>query len=226
VTRGRRGNRFGLLLFGYGRDDSLLGDSKVEQLGAVPREHYVRWFEVPVDNPGPVSRYQAFSNSDRNAEQFIHGQPAASHPLLERFALEALHHEVVLGRETTDVVHAADPRVTQGRNRTALSFEQGPGLGGVGRVAPGELDGDQPAKSRVSGAVDLPHTTGADHREDFVRADPGPWGETHIRGCPDYSRRNGGKAAGVTGCRWSRISTAPSCISMIRTSRHQSGAPR
>ena len=77
--RRRRGDRFvSLLLIRDRRGEGLLGDSKVEQLGAIPREHHVRGFEVAVDNPRAVSSYQAFSDSDRNGEQFIQGQPAPS----------------------------------------------------------------------------------------------------------------------------------------------------
>jgi hypothetical protein len=77
--RRRRGDRFvGLLLIRDRGSESLLGDSEVEQLRAVRREHDVRRFEVAVDNPDPMGRNQAFSNGDRDGEQFIQAERPAS----------------------------------------------------------------------------------------------------------------------------------------------------
>ena len=78
-NRGRRGDGLvGLLVVGERPSDRLLGDSEVEQLRAVLREHDVRGFQVAVDNPDPMSRNEAFSNGDRDGEQFIQAERPAS----------------------------------------------------------------------------------------------------------------------------------------------------
>jgi hypothetical protein len=71
---------------------------------------------------------------------------------------------------------------------------------------------DVAVQLQITRPIDLAHTTGADHREDFVGADPGPWGETHIRGCPDYSRRNAGEyGSGSAQLPKARFRSLPCC---------------
>ena len=62
--------------------------------------------------------------------------------------------------------------------RLALKPGQAFGIGRHGRRE--HLEGDGPFQVRVGGPVDLAHPARADHREDFVGADPGARGEAHV----------------------------------------------
>jgi hypothetical protein len=43
----------------------------------------------------------------------------------------------------------------------------------------GELDGNRPGKASVARPIDFPHSTSAEHRNDFVGSDTGARGNAH-----------------------------------------------
>ena len=86
----------------------------------------------------------------------------------ERVALEVLHDDVIDTILATDVVERANMRMTQAGNGAGLSLEALPALGVVGEVLGKNLDGDEPAESRVLGFVDLSHAAPAEDGQDPV----------------------------------------------------------
>ena len=82
-----------------------------------------------------------------------------------------LHHQKIDVTLTPDVMERADVRMVQRSDRARLAFES------VSRVGVGRCNGRQhlnrhcSIESRVARAIYLPHTAGANRRDDFVRTE-------------------------------------------------------
>jgi hypothetical protein len=95
--------------------------------------------------------------------------------LLERFAVEHLHHDVGAAiRCDPEVEHLHDARIRDRRGRTRL-VEEAVDVGTFRRQhREQDLDRGLPADQRVLGAIDRTHTARPDEADDPVRADAVP----------------------------------------------------
>ena len=81
----------------------------------------------------------------------------------------------------------------------------------LAELSGGNFDGDIPAQTRVSGAIHFSHSTGANRREDFIRAELIAYGERHMgepaksiasKECRRNVSRGTRKPTGSAGANW------------------------
>ena len=80
---------------------------------------------VPVDNAFGVSGIECVGNFDSQTEQYIRFDWPARDAMLERYAIEKLHHDEWM---LADFVNGADVRMVQGRGSFSFSLETGKSL--------------------------------------------------------------------------------------------------
>ena len=107
----RSGDRPGGVVGGVGRH---LRQPEVEQLRAAARHHDIGRFQIAMENPLGVCRFQRLHDVGGDAQCFIETQRPA-----EWRAFDVLHHEVI----GTDVVKDADMRMIQSGNGARLLLE-------------------------------------------------------------------------------------------------------
>ena len=88
--------------------------------------------------------------------------------MLQRFALEVLHHEVVEPVMRTDVMEGADVRMVQARDEPGFAVEALAAFRVVREMLGKHLDGDQPPESCIERPIDLAHSPGRNQALDFV----------------------------------------------------------
>ena len=105
-----------------------------------------------------VCRLQCVDHFRRHAQRVVERQRA-----VQGRAFQVLHHEVV----GADVVQDADVRMIQRGDGPRFVLDA--------LALPGHerLDRHSPAQAGVEGLVDLPHATGTQLGEDFIRAETG-----------------------------------------------------
>ena len=99
----------------------------------------------------------------------------ASGPFLSRAARvwPSRYHKVVDSVLMADVVQRPDMRMAQARNCPSLALEALVQLRIAGKICGKNLDGNDAVELRISGAMHLAHSAGADRGDDFVRAQSG-----------------------------------------------------
>ena len=103
-------------------------------------------------------------------EHLLQRQRPLLQTLGQRFALDALHHQVVDSVLMTDVMQHANVWMIQVRDGFRFALE--PLLAyGIGRKLRGQnLDGDTAFQSRITRAVYLTHSARTERRHNFVWA--------------------------------------------------------
>ena len=96
------------------------------------------------------------------------GSGAARDAILQRLAIEQLHHHELLAVVGADVVERADVRVIEVRDDPRFALEALDRVGVGVRFVGQELDRDLPAEPRVFRFVDDAHAAGAEARQDLV----------------------------------------------------------
>ena len=100
-------------------------------------------------------------------------------PMGQRLAFQVLHHQEVDAVLVADIVERADVRMAQARNGLGFAVETLARLRIARKMRGQNLDGDDAVKPRIARPVDLAHASGADRRDDLVRAEPGCGREGH-----------------------------------------------
>ena len=155
-----------------GRRFGELGNAEVEHLGlAAAGDEQVGRLDVAMDDGGAVRGVERIGDLDAEVEQVVERQRAARDALLERLALEQLHHHEVLALLFADVVKDADVRVTQARDDAGFAEEALERLGDAAGFGGQELERDVAAEAGVFGFVDFSHAPAAELREEFVVGD-------------------------------------------------------
>src|SRR4030095_12580235 len=109
-------------------------------------------------------------NLNRDRESLSERHCALFQPLLQRLALEVLHHEKRGPDALADIVERADVRMRELRDRAGLAVKALAKLG-IGRQTRWQdLDGDGTIQTRVARFVDFAHPARADGSDDFVGA--------------------------------------------------------
>ena len=132
---------------------------EVEQLHAALREHHVRRFQIPVNDPSSMRFVECLGDLDRDLQCLVDLDRTSSDLLVERLAFEVLHDEVVGPVLMPHVVERANVRVRQGGDRFGLAFKARFQFG-IGRGQ--NLDGDRAIEACVAGLIDLAEPTGTE----------------------------------------------------------------
>ena len=157
-----------------------LGQTKVEKLHAVARQHDVAGLEISVHDAVPMRVVQGVGDPDRGAQRERQRQRAVFQPLGEGRALDILHHQKDGRTVFTDVMKRADIRMRDagdGASFVAEPFD--PAARRVDELAREQLDGDGPIEPRIARAVDFTHSPGAEQCQDLERAKAGAGVEPH-----------------------------------------------
>src|SRR5258708_751287 len=99
---------------------NVLGNPEVQELRPAIGKHNVAGFQVSVDDPYLMKRFQRGEQRQRNLPCFLSGKGTALDATRQRFALNELHHQdqaVLLFR---DVVNPAGIRMSYLRRRARL----------------------------------------------------------------------------------------------------------
>jgi hypothetical protein len=104
---------------------------------------------------------QGFGKRDRSSQKAMG----------ERLAFKVFHDQEWLTVVLTDVIHRADVRVTQRRNRSCLPFETRTPTRMTGQMGRKDLQSDDSLETCIAGAIDPPHATGPERAEDHIRTD-------------------------------------------------------
>jgi hypothetical protein len=146
--------------------EAEVGD--LDALDAVLQQDVAR-LDVAVDQPLGVRRRQAVGRLHPDAQDFLQLQrPVAVELLLEREAVDVLHHEVRQPLRLRDGVDGNHVLVDDGGRRLGLASEPLAG-GAAGRQLRGQhLDRDDAVQRLVERLEHHRHAAPADHFEDFV----------------------------------------------------------
>jgi hypothetical protein len=92
----------------------VLGQAKIEQLGARRRQHDVPGLQIPVDDAMLVCRVKGVCDFDPEAEHLSERQRPACDTCGQRLTFEEFQYEVLSVVLSADVVQPADVRVIEG----------------------------------------------------------------------------------------------------------------
>ena len=156
--------------------------AEVEQLDARLRQHHVAGLQVAMDDARRGARGRARRRSRRRSAASGRAAAARAPAAPPASRLRVLHDQVLdvvsRGRRRSSVQMCGMGELG---DRLRLALEALPRLGGRHRALGQHLDRDDAIEPRVRRLVDLSHPTGADRREDLVRAETGTRGETQDR---------------------------------------------
>ena len=125
---------------------------------------------------------QPASDSDGDLHGFAHGQCALPQTFRERLALQQLGDDKKPIAIHADVEEREDIGMRERRHGARLALETRPSIGVVCDIGGQDLDGHVAPESRVPCAIHFTHTTGAERRDDLVRAEACAGGQGHGRG--------------------------------------------
>ena len=154
---------------------------KVQHLdGPVAADLNVRWFEIAVDDPLLMRGLQRLRNLAGDRQGITDRDRSTSDLLCEVLTFNKFHDQRTHGTGFFEAVDMRDVRVVQGGENLRFPLESSEPLGIAGKGLGECLDSDIAFKARVASLVDLTHAARADHGDNFVRADSGARGETHL----------------------------------------------
>ena len=154
-------------------------DSEVEQLHAGRRQDDVGGLQVGVNDAGMMGSVETVGDLGAVLERLTERYGPLGKPVGECFAVEKLHDQVVDAIVTTDIMHCADVRVIESRDRTRFVLEPFTPSWIAAGITGDDLDRDGAIEARVGGAVDLPHAARVQGRRDLIRAEPRPRRKAH-----------------------------------------------
>ena len=149
----------------------------------VSRDEEILGLQVAMDDALAVRRGETPRNLERVVDSLLLRDRTGVELSAQRLSLEKLHHRVRDPCLRAEVEDGQDVRMGKRRDRFRLALEasQRVGIGGDGLRE--DLDRDVPVQLVIPRAVDLPHATSADRREDLVSAErrPGWEGQCGVR---------------------------------------------
>jgi hypothetical protein len=143
-----------------------------------------------VHDSGPMRGCERIGDLHRDLQRLFERRRAALQPLLERLALEVLHHEEVDIILPSDVVEGADMRMIQSRDAAGFPFEALAQLTRRRHVRGKHLDGHGAIEPRIASAVDLSHAARAEQCDDFIGAESRAGSKRQVGNGADYTRES------------------------------------
>ena len=132
-----------------------------------------------MDDPLRVRRFESLGNLAHRREDVANRQRSRDETLGEGFARDELENEGAGGPNLLEPVNGRDVRMGERGEDLCLPIEARPAIG-VRQEGVGEhLDCNVAPESRVPRAIDLPHSSGAERREDLVGTEAGADSEGH-----------------------------------------------
>ncbi len=129
-------------------------------------------FEVAVHHAALVRRRKRIGQCDTDLYETVDGKLAVSDEFAQRLSLDELHDQEVRAVALADIVHGADVRVIERRDRPCLATEPRQSFRVGGKLLGENLDGHPAPQASVLGEVHLPHAAGAERFDDLVGAQP------------------------------------------------------
>ena len=146
-------------------------EAEVEELDVtIGQQEHVRRLEIAMRNAFAVRGSQPASDSDGDLNGFPHGQCAILQAFRKRLALQELGDDKMPVALDADVEEREDIWMRQRRHGARLALEAGSAVGISCYIGGQNLDCHVAPESRVACAIHLAHTTGAERRNDLVRA--------------------------------------------------------
>ena len=129
-----------------------------------------------MDDPGRVRRLQRLENLDARGHGLIDRQGAALETCRQRLTLDELHHEELhvhaADCRRAQVVQRTHVRMGQLRRQARLAFEPFAALPVAGQIFREDFDGDGAVEARVTRAIHLAHSAGANQLDDVEVSEP------------------------------------------------------
>ena len=146
-----------------------LGEAEIQHLClASARDEDVCRLDVAVDDAARVGGIQRVGDVNAQFQEVVDGQGPLADAMLQRPAVEQLHHEEPLAVVLADVEERADVGVIQRRGDACLALEAFDRLRIARQLRREEFDGNLPAEPRVLGAIDHSHAAAAEFFDDAV----------------------------------------------------------
>ncbi len=131
-----------------------------------------------MDDAALVRRFERLRDLLEDRECVARRHRTAFDPLRQRLAGHELHLEERRVAYFFEPVQRGDVGMIERGEHAGLALEAALVLRIVRRELVQDLDGDLAAQPDVLGPIHLSHASGAERREDPVRADRAAWGET------------------------------------------------
>ena len=97
----------------------------------------------------------------------------------QQLAVDQLEHEIPRAVRFLEAVDGGDVRMIQRREDLRLAFEAREAIGVFRERFGKNLERDRASEFEIPGAIDLAHASGAERRDDFVRAETVARGKGH-----------------------------------------------
>ena len=151
-----------------------LPEPEVEHLDpSFRRHHYISRLEVAKNNAPCVGSAYGIRQRNGDVEQTIERKATGRNQLAQRFLVDELHRqEATRSPLLPDGMEGDDVGAVERGDDLRLAGKPLPALG-VGRLGRQNLHGDIAAETRIPGAVDLAHATGADQGLDAIQPQRG-----------------------------------------------------
>ena len=134
-----------------------------------------------MDDAAVVRGVERFGNLPADLDLVGQGHGATREASGERLAFHELEHDRLRAAEFLEAVNGADVRMIERREHLRLAAEPGDPIGIVCKALGQELQRDVAPEPGVARAEHRPHPSGADRRDDLVRAERSAGFEGHRR---------------------------------------------
>ena len=151
------------------------GDAEIHDLAiAVAQHHEIGGLDVAMDDAAAVRVSQAIAGLHDVSQLFYDGDlPVAGDDLIERLAVEELHHQIGIALMIAQVIDDDDVGVLQHAGGFGLTVEALEQVGILGKAAGHHLDGDDALDEVIHRLVHDAHAALAQNLNDVVLADFG-----------------------------------------------------
>ena len=158
-----------------------------------------------MDDAALVRRLERLRDLLEDRERLARRHGTARQPLGQRLARHELHLEERRVADLLEAVQRGDVGMVERGEHACLALEPALVLGIAGGQLVQDLEGDLAAEPDVLGAIDLAHASGAEGREDPVRANGAAGGETQgvaLTRIIPLGAGAGGRVTVAGGCRF------------------------
>ena len=144
-------------------------ETEVQHLDrAVEPDLDIRGFEIAVDDPLLVRRFESLGNLSRDRQSLVDRHRPAHDPLREVFPIDELHDEREDATGFLEAVDVCNVRVVECGERLCFAREPRKPVAVAGEHVGQYLECDIAVQLGISRAVDVAHGAGAERSDDFI----------------------------------------------------------